>query len=114
MPYVLTLDDVTDMLVAIGLPPIAVDRFRDHALAVFEKRPVLGPVRLYLIWSIEHSAWWAADQCGYTRELHQAGYYGEADSREIVARANRRTVNECRIPVACVAQEVSDGQNLSR
>jgi hypothetical protein len=57
----------------------------------------------YVIWSIEHNAWWAAGRQGYTRELPQAGIYGEDESRDIVERANahRATSYECRIPVEC-------------
>jgi hypothetical protein len=30
------------------------------------------PADLYLIWSIEHGAWWRADRRGYTRHLDEA------------------------------------------
>jgi hypothetical protein len=62
--------------------------------------------RLFLIWSLEHDAWWAAGEIGYTRRLREAGRYPEARARKILKRANRRVVNECVIPVACVDEEL--------
>jgi hypothetical protein len=44
--------------------------------------------RDYVIWSFEHEAWWAPDRCGYTTLLEQAGRYGEAEAKQIVAEAN--------------------------
>ncbi len=37
----------------------------------------------YLIWSLEHKAWWMPNSCGYTGEVKQAGRYTkeEADLR---------------------------------
>lgn len=59
----------------------------------------------YLIWSIEHDAWWAPGRVGYTRELAAAGRYDEGEARAIVADANvfGTQFNECAIPVECVA-----------
>jgi len=62
----------------------------------------------YLIWSIEHDAWWAPQERGYTRALTEAGIYDAADAQRIVARANRVQVNECLIPRDCVAVWSSD------
>lgn len=58
--------------------------------------------RTFLIWSIEHDAWWAPGNRGYTRELEQAGQYSEREAREIVKRANIVAFHECAIPVECV------------
>lgn len=55
----------------------------------------------FLIWSIEHEAWWAPNECGYVRELDKAGVYDGQRARQIVERANTRTFNECLIPLAC-------------
>lgn len=61
------------------------------------------PEDLFLIWSLEHTAWWAPDECGYTRVLAAAGRYRHGDALRIVERANLVLVHECAIPVACVA-----------
>lgn len=39
--------------------------------------------RLYVIWSHEHSQWWAPDHCGYTGDIDQAGQYTEAEAADI-------------------------------
>lgn len=56
----------------------------------------------YLIWSIEHTAWWAPARLGYTTDLQQAGRYTHADAAQIVKQANgdARACHECMIPVA--------------
>lgn len=45
--------------------------------------------RLWLIWSLEHRAWWAPGHRGYTSIRTCAGRYTEAEAREIVNGANR-------------------------
>lgn len=60
--------------------------------------------RRFLIWSVEHDAWWAPYRIGYTRELRDAGIYDAADAREIVARANVVAFHECMIPIECVTR----------
>jgi len=42
---------------------------------------------LYLIWSIEHRAWWAPAREGYARQLSRAGHYSHADALDICASA---------------------------
>lgn len=32
-------------------------------------------LRLYVIWSFDHEAWWRPNERGYTRELAEAGRY---------------------------------------
>jgi hypothetical protein len=78
-------------------------------------------VTTFLIWSLEHDAWWAPHGCGYTRELAEAGRYDEAQARGIVTRGNlvhnavlqdylaehnseleRIRLHECLVPVECV------------
>jgi hypothetical protein len=58
----------------------------------------------YLIWSIEHNAWWRGNWEGYTTKLGEAGIYSEADSQKVLTRANYPPprVHECRIPVESV------------
>ena len=62
-----------------------------------------GRGRMFLIWSIEHDAWWRPHRVGYTRDLAAAGIYTDRASAEIIASANVVTVNECRIAIDCFA-----------
>lgn len=45
--------------------------------------------RPWLIWSIEHNAWWRPNRMGYTPDRSSAGRYSDADAREIVRIANK-------------------------
>ena len=56
----------------------------------------------FVIWSIEHNAWWAPMRQGYTRDVLSAGQYDRYEANEIVHDANIVRVEECMIPVACV------------
>jgi hypothetical protein len=56
----------------------------------------------YLIWSIEHTAWWAPAELGYIEDLQRAGRYTKVQAARIVRQANRVDFNECMIPVACL------------
>jgi hypothetical protein len=56
-----------------------------------------------VIWSIEHDAWWGPGRRGYTRELAAAGRYTRQEALEILERANLVKVNECLIPIECIA-----------
>jgi hypothetical protein len=60
-------------------------------------------MRDFLIWSIEHDAWWRPAHAGYTRQIEEAGVYPEQEAARIVARANLVQVNECLIPTECLA-----------
>jgi len=42
----------------------------------------------WLIWSIEHNAWWGPNCCGYTRSQHEAGRYNYSEALNIVGNAN--------------------------
>jgi hypothetical protein len=42
----------------------------------------------WLIWSHEHRAWWAANQCGYVVKRSNAGRYSFDEACLIVANAN--------------------------
>ena len=46
------------------------------------------PDEKWLIWSIEHSAWWKPDWRGYTPERPLAGRYEFAQACKIVEDAN--------------------------
>ena len=61
----------------------------------------------YLVWSVEHTAWWAPHHRGYTRDIRNAGRYARDEAREIVKRANVVSFEECMIPVECLACPVS-------
>lgn len=43
---------------------------------------------MWLIWSMEHNAWWAAES-GYTKIRYNAGRFSYDRAREIVASANK-------------------------
>ncbi|MEO3869379.1 hypothetical protein ABGB18_11155 [Nonomuraea sp. B12E4] len=45
------------------------------------------PVKVYLVWSNEHGAWWRPNRCGYTGDLWQAGRYTEKEAAEICRKA---------------------------
>ena len=46
-------------------------------------------MREWLIWSIEHNAWWRPDRRGYTPDRTSAGRYTMKEALEIVSSANR-------------------------
>ena len=52
----------------------------------------------FVIWSIEHTAWWRPGEMGYTHALREAGRYTRKDAERIVRKANIVKVNECMIP----------------
>lgn len=43
----------------------------------------------FLIWSLEHEAFWNPGRMGYTRNINNAGRYQEGEAREICEMANR-------------------------
>ena len=56
----------------------------------------------FLIWSIEHGAWWAPARTGYTVNIREAGRYTWGEAKEIVDNANVAAIHECIIPEAYV------------
>lgn len=52
----------------------------------------------YLIWSVEHGAWWAKNKNGYVASFDTAGQYSKEDAFKISARANWRSLNEVPVP----------------
>lgn len=42
----------------------------------------------WLIWSIEHDAWWAPDHKGYVERISNAGRYAYTEAMKIVHGAN--------------------------
>jgi hypothetical protein len=42
----------------------------------------------WLIWSIEHGAWWKPKRCGYTKHIKDAGRYSYQEARQIVWDGN--------------------------
>jgi hypothetical protein len=56
----------------------------------------------YLIWSIEHGAWWGPNRRGYTQDVRTAGRYSYEVAVDIVEDANVAGVNECLIPEHCI------------
>jgi hypothetical protein len=41
----------------------------------------------YLIYSVEHSAWWGPDRCGYVRSIAKAGRYSQAEALRLCIEA---------------------------
>ena len=41
----------------------------------------------YLIYSVEHGAWWGPDRCGYVRRIEDAGIYSRAEALDICIKA---------------------------
>jgi hypothetical protein len=62
---------------------------------------------VFLVWSIEHNAWWRPSHYGYTRDIRDAGRYPRDEARAIVNNANVVRCEECMIPVECLACPVS-------
>ena len=60
----------------------------------------------FVIWSIEHNAWWAPNHRGYVRDVLRAGRYTRPEARIIVESANVVQLEECMIPVECVEPEL--------
>lgn len=56
----------------------------------------------YVIWSMEHDAWWAPGQIGYSDTIEGAGIYSRDDAAFIVRRANIVKCHEAMIPVAAL------------
>jgi len=56
----------------------------------------------YVIWSIEHEAWWKPGRMGYTPTLADAGIYRREEAIAIVLSANLASFNEALIPLRCV------------
>lgn len=67
----------------------------------------------YVIWSSEHTAWWRPHRCGYTRDLRDAGVYGEQQARDILQRANLVACHEALIPVDAVKTLEADDLRLA-
>lgn len=44
---------------------------------------------MWLIWSIEHGAWWAPAHGGYVRNIEDAGQYSFVEALRIVEGANK-------------------------
>lgn len=42
----------------------------------------------WLIWSVEHKAWWRKCEFGYTKKRAEAGTYTQERAEEICRRAN--------------------------
>jgi len=61
--------------------------------------------RQFLIWSIQHRAWWRPGALGYTRAVRDAGRYTDAEADQILQQTNLIAVNECKVPLACVEPE---------
>jgi hypothetical protein len=57
----------------------------------------------YVIWSLEHRAWWQAASFGYCATLTEAGRYSEQEAATLVREHNVIVVREVMIPVRALA-----------
>jgi hypothetical protein len=64
---------------------------------------------LFVIWSIEHTAWWRPGRWGYALSLEYAGRYTRTEAEAIVADANIVSFNECMIPVRALGAIAESG-----
>lgn len=66
---------------------------------------------MFLIWSVEHDAWWAHAENGYVVHVQNAGLYSEERARAICEKANRYVpqgqVHEVMIPYKSVREVVN-------
>ena len=67
---------------------------------------ILGKIRmneetekLYVIWSIEHQAWWKQTKCGYVEHISDAGHFPFTESEHIVKLSNLIRTEEIMIPI---------------
>jgi hypothetical protein len=58
----------------------------------------------YLIWSLQHSAWWAPRGLGYTTATHRAGLYSFEEATQILAQAGDELRTEIMIPAPLPTQ----------
>ena len=57
----------------------------------------------HLVWSFEHTAWWAPNSRGYTPRWYDAGRYSRADAERICEQANHHGVlNETFVPLRAI------------
>jgi hypothetical protein len=64
---------------------------------------------VYLIWSHEHSAWWAPGMQGYVCRISNAGRYSREDAIKICSNAlfgSKRSPNEVPVRLADVTAMV--------
>ena len=50
--------------------------------------------KYWLIWSMQHRAWWAPHSNGYTDQREKAGRYSYKEATDILEQANKFTHNE--------------------
>ena len=67
-------------------------------------------MKTFLIWSIQHEAWWRADWRGYTTDLRDAGVYSESEAAAVLKRSNTVAVEECAIPTSCVRDDETQSE----
>jgi hypothetical protein len=108
-----------DVIVAVMIPPVRLDVFVDVLRGVDTRPgdlldrvlnsrptqnvqtvpPVPGP---FLIWSMEHQAWWRPGERGYTPVLTEAGHFDYDEAARIVRHANLVATHEVAIPIGAL------------
>ncbi len=63
----------------------------------------------WLIWSIEHNAWWKPGHAGYTKSRKEAGRYSYTEALKIVKGANINLRDE---PNEAMIQETAEERKV--
>ncbi|MFB4265357.1 hypothetical protein [Nonomuraea sp. GTA35] len=71
------------------------------------------PVKVWLVWSNEHDAWWKPQRCGYHHDVWQAGRYSETEAAEICRRAAYGWRNGSLPPEVMVSAPENDQDKFS-
>jgi hypothetical protein len=50
---------------------------------------VEAQAREWLVWNTQEGCWWRADECGYTRDIFQAGRYTRADAERCCVKRSQ-------------------------
>ena len=68
----------------------------------------------WLIWSMEHCAWWKPNKNGYTTLTHKAGRYTMGEAVAIVNEANWQSTEEYMVPAPSLDQCKLDMEHPDR
>jgi hypothetical protein len=61
---------------------------------------------MWLVWSLEHAAWWKPASLGYTSDIKEAGRYFFEEAVLICQNGNFTSVDELMVPVSALPRGV--------